>query len=108
MSAVGAFFGRLFGTDEALNKVMDTGRELLDDAFYTDQEEAQDRAAARSEARAMVVEWTSSTTGSRLARRGLAFDRAGALARRAMLAARRPRHGDCDRDSRHPDRAPSW
>lgn len=64
--------GKLFGSDQALAKVVDTGRELLDEAFYTDQEEAQDRAAAAKQARGMVVEWMAATTGSRISRRLLA------------------------------------
>lgn len=73
MSVIGTFFGRLFGTDKALEKVVDTGRELLDEAFYTDQEEAADRAAAAREARGMIIDWVAATTPSRLARRVLAF-----------------------------------
>jgi hypothetical protein len=73
MSGVGRFFGNLFGTEKALEAVVKTSTEMLDDAFYTDQEKADDRAIARTEARGMIVNWVAATTGSRLARRGLAF-----------------------------------
>lgn len=73
MSAVGAFFGRLFGTDRAVEKVVDTATTLLDEAFYTDEEKAVSRAEARREAQGMVVEWMNATSGSRLARRVIAF-----------------------------------
>jgi len=68
-----SFLGKIFGSDDALAKVVDTATGLLDEAFYTDQEEAADKAAARTEAQGMVIEWVASTTGSRLARRVIAF-----------------------------------
>lgn len=77
MSAVGRFFGNLFGTEKALEAVVKTTTTMLDEAFYTDQEEAEAVTASRSEARAMVVNWVAATSGSRLARRGLAFAIAG-------------------------------
>ena len=67
------FLGKLFGSDKALDKVIDTGKELLDEAFYTDQEEAIDRAKAAEKSRAMIIDWIQASTGSRLARRVLAF-----------------------------------
>ena len=76
-NAVGGFLGRMFGTEKSLEKVMDTASTLVDEAFYTKQEKAEDQAAATSEARKMIVDWVASTTGSRLARRGLAFMFAG-------------------------------
>ena len=68
-----SFLGKIFGSDEALGKVVDTAKGLLDEAFYTDQEEAADRAAARDKAQSMVVEWIQASTGSRLARRFIAL-----------------------------------
>ena len=68
-----SFLGKLFGSDKALDKVIDTGSKLLDEAFYTDQEEAADRAKAAEKSRAMIIEWIEASTGSRLARRVLAF-----------------------------------
>jgi hypothetical protein len=68
-----SFLGKLFGSDKALEKVVDTGKELLDEAFYTEQEEAADRSAARDKAQGMVIEWIEASTGSRLARRAIAL-----------------------------------
>ena len=68
-----SFLGKLFGSDKALDKVIDTASSLLDEAFYTDQEEAVDKASARTEAQAMVIKWMEASTGSRLARRVIAF-----------------------------------
>jgi hypothetical protein len=68
-----SFLGKLFGSDAALEKVVDTASGLLDEAFYTDQEEAEDKAAARSEAQGLVIKWMEASTGSRLARRVIAF-----------------------------------
>jgi len=68
-----SIIGKLFGSDKALEKVVDTGKELLDEAFYTDQEKAADRGQARDKAQGMVVEWMQASTGSRLARRIIAL-----------------------------------
>ena len=68
-----SFLGKLFGSDRGLEKVVDTASGLLDEAFYTDQEEATDKAAARSEAQGLVIKWMEASTGSRLARRVIAF-----------------------------------
>jgi hypothetical protein len=68
-----SFIGKLFGSDKALEKGVDTATGLLDEAFYTDQEEAADKAAARDRAQGMVVEWIEASTGSRLARRAIAL-----------------------------------
>ena len=68
-----SFLGKVFGSDEALGKVVDTAKELLDEAFYTDQEEAAAKAVARDKAQGMVIEWIKASTGSRLARRMIAL-----------------------------------
>jgi len=39
-----SFLGKLFGSDDALSKVVDTAKDLIDESFYTDQEEASDKA----------------------------------------------------------------
>jgi hypothetical protein len=64
-----SWFGKLFGTDEAVRGVLDTGKELLDDAFYTDSEKAEDRAKDASEVRGMLVDWMKNTQGQNLSRR---------------------------------------
>lgn len=75
-----SFLGKLFGADEALEKVIDTADKvvgmtgnLIDEAFDTDQEKAERKAAAAARAQSMVVEWVEASTGSRLARRVIAF-----------------------------------
>lgn len=72
-----SFLGKLFGSDDALAKVVDTASDLLDEAFYTKEEQAADRAAARDKAQGMVIEWIQSSTGSRLARRLIALSITG-------------------------------
>ena len=66
------FLGKLFGTDEAVKGVLETGRELLDDAFYTDAEKAEDRSLAAAGVRNMVVDWMGNTQGQNLSRRLIA------------------------------------
>jgi len=68
-----SFLGKLFGSDKALEKVIDTASGLLDESFYTAQEKAVDRSAARTEAQSLVIKWMEASTGSRLARRVIAF-----------------------------------
>lgn len=68
-----SWLGKLFGTDEAVRGVLDTGKELLDDAFYTDSEKAEDRAQDAREVRQMVVDWMQNTQGQNLSRRVIAL-----------------------------------
>jgi len=72
-----SFLGKLFGSDDALSKVVDTAKDLIDESFYTDQEEASDKAYAADKARGMVIDWVAASTGSRLARRLIAFSITG-------------------------------
>lgn len=68
-----SFWGRLFGSDSSVEKVIDHAAAGLDKLIYTDEEKAdavlQDRAAARQ----MVIEWLRNTQGQNLARRLLAL-----------------------------------
>jgi len=68
-----SLIGKIFGSDAAIDKVIGHGKELLDDAFYTDQEEAADRAQAAKETRGLITEWIKNSQGQNLARRVLAF-----------------------------------
>jgi len=68
-----SWFGKLFGTDKATEKLIDTVSNGLDKAFYTAEEKAEDRARDVTEARSFILKWLESTTGSRLARRVIAF-----------------------------------
>ena len=68
-----SWLGKLFGTDKAVGKVLETGKELLDDAFYTDDEKASDRKESAKDVRAMIVEWMKNTQGQNLSRRVIAL-----------------------------------
>ena len=70
---VSAFLGRLFGTEKALEGVVNGVTKGLDALVYTDEERAADSAADRSEARRMVVAWMQATQGQNLARRLIAL-----------------------------------
>jgi hypothetical protein len=72
-----SFIGKLFGSDQALGKIVDTAKDLVDESFYTDQEQAEDKAKAGEAARGMVIDWVAASTGSRLARRFIAFSITG-------------------------------
>ena len=69
LGSIGSFFGRIFGTEKALEKIIDSASSGLDKLIYTDQEKAADAAKATTEARAMVVSWMQATQGQNLARR---------------------------------------
>lgn len=64
-----SFWGKLFGTDEAINTTINAVKNGLDALVYTDQEKAEDAAKERSEARSMLVGWMEATQGQNLARR---------------------------------------
>ena len=64
-----SFWGKLFGTDIAIEKTIDTVSAGLDKLYYSDEEKADDAKADRSEARQMVVQWMAATSGQNLARR---------------------------------------
>jgi hypothetical protein len=68
-----SLLGNLFGAPKAVEQAMGVAKELLDDAWYTGEEKAADRAEARREAQGLIVDWLRATTGSRLARRVIAF-----------------------------------
>ena len=68
-----SFWGRLFGTDKAIEKTIDTVSNGLDKLYYSDEEKAEDAAKDRSEARQMIVRWMEATSGQNLARRTLAI-----------------------------------
>ena len=72
-----SFWGRLFGTDAAIEKTIGVIGKVADEAFYTDEEEAGDRAAARRETQGMVIEWLRNTQGQNLSRRIIALSVTG-------------------------------
>ena len=66
---MGGIFGRLFGTDTIVKK----GMELLDDAFYTDAEKAEDKKEAQKERTRAKVELLTAYAPFKLAQRYIAF-----------------------------------
>ena len=64
-----SFWGRIFGTDEAIKSTIGAVKDGLDALVYTDEEKATDAAKERSEARGMLVGWMEATQGQNLARR---------------------------------------
>lgn len=68
-----SWLGNLFGTAAAGEKLVDNISTGIDKIWYTDEEKANDFATARREGTAVYMEWLKSTSGSRLARRFIAF-----------------------------------
>ena len=68
-----SFWGKIFGTEKALNTAIESVRDGLDSLVYTDEEKAGDAATDRKEARRTVVAWMAATQGQNLARRLLAL-----------------------------------
>lgn len=64
-----SFWGKIFGTDEAIKGAVGAVRDGLDALVYTEEEKAGDAAKERSEARSMLVGWMEATQGQNLARR---------------------------------------
>ena len=64
-----SFWGKIFGTEEAINSAVVAVKDGLDALVYTDEEKAGDAAKDRSEARSMLVGWMEATQGQNLARR---------------------------------------
>lgn len=73
MSAIAGFFGRLFGTEKALEGIVNGVSSGIDKLVYTSEEKADDAAKERAEARGMVVRWLEATQGQNLARRTIAL-----------------------------------
>lgn len=70
---MGGFLGRLFGSSEALTEVVKAASDGIDALVHTDEEKMHEAAKARSEARAMVIDWMAATKGQNLARRLIAI-----------------------------------
>lgn len=64
-----SFWGRIFGTEQAITGAVTAVKDGLDALVYTDEEKALDAAKDRSEARNMLVGWMEATAGQNLARR---------------------------------------
>jgi len=61
-------FGKLFASD----KVVDSGISLIDKAFYTDEEKAEDKQRASDRKDQLVIDWIEASKGSNIARRFIA------------------------------------
>jgi len=64
-----SFWGKVFGTDKAIEGAVDAVKSGLDKLVYTEEEKADTAAKERSEARSMLVGWMEATQGQNLARR---------------------------------------
>lgn len=64
-----SFWGKVFGTDEAIKTTIGAVKDGIDALVYTEEEKANDAAKERSEARSMLVGWMEATQGQNLARR---------------------------------------
>ena len=70
--AIGALVGKIFGSEKAIGAAVEGISNSLDALVYTDEERANDAAAERQKARAMVIDWMQATSGQALARRLIA------------------------------------
>jgi hypothetical protein len=68
-----SFIGKMFGTDKAVDNLIDQTGNALDKLFYTKEEKAEAHAQDISEARKMVIEWMKNTQGQNIARRLIAL-----------------------------------
>lgn len=64
-----SFWGKVFGTDEAIRSTIGAVKDGIDALVYTEEEKSNDAAKERSEARSMLVGWMEATQGQNLARR---------------------------------------
>lgn len=64
---------QLFPSAGAVTDVINVGKELVDEAFYTKQEASESEQAARTEGRQFLIRWLETTSASRVARRVIAF-----------------------------------
>jgi len=81
-----SFWGRIFGTDKALQSVVNSVSNGIDALVYTDEEKANDAAKDRTEARGMVVRWMEATQGQNLARRLIALSITGVWLLQFLMA----------------------
>ena len=65
--------GKIFGSKDSMNSLVDSVSNGLDKLVYTNEEQADDAAQERKAARANVVEWIAASSGSRVARRFIAM-----------------------------------
>ena len=68
-----SFWGRLFGSSESIDKIVDHAASGLDKLWYTDEEKSEDAAKRRTESLSFFIEWLRATQGQNLARRFIAI-----------------------------------
>ncbi len=73
MNVVFDFFGRLFGSSKAGEKIIDGIVQATDKIWYTEEEKAEAVAKAKSEGYQVYMKWLESTSSSRIARRFIAL-----------------------------------
>jgi hypothetical protein len=69
---IASFFGKMFGTEKAVNTMIEQVGKAADALYYTKEEKAQDGAKDTTELRSMLVDWMKNTEGQNLARRFIA------------------------------------
>ena len=72
-----SIIGRIFGSDEAISKGIETVAKGFDALIYTEEEKSTDKAKSVTEARKMLIDWISSSQGQRLSRRVIALSITG-------------------------------
>jgi hypothetical protein len=74
---IGAFIGKLFGTEKAVASMVDGVKGGMDALFYTKQEKTRDEQEFLNRAADRVLEWIDKSQGQNIARRMLAIIIAG-------------------------------
>lgn len=74
MGRVSQFFGRLFGSNKAIENIADSTAKGFDRLFFTSQEKAQMTALQASEMTNAFIEWFKNSQGQNLARRVIALN----------------------------------
>ncbi|MGD1831007.1 MAG: hypothetical protein ACPKM1_15710 [Spirochaetaceae bacterium] len=72
-AAAGAVLGNVFGTPKSVERIVDTVSNGLDKMVYTEEEEAEAKAKATTEARNFLISWLDTTKGQNITRRALAI-----------------------------------
>lgn len=68
-----SIFSALFPGPAAATKVIETAAKGIDALWYTEEEKAHDKQAAKREAAGMYVRWMEATSGQNRARRAIAL-----------------------------------
>lgn len=74
---LGAFIGRMFGTEKAVETAVNGVVSGFDKLIYTKEEKAEDERKTVTQAREVMLRWFENSQGQNVARRVLAFLIAG-------------------------------